>query len=184
VQANIDLIELEENFRESYMEVIERFFQLFDSIYNYYKDQQNFIANLHEGYFIDYSLETILQNQEGKRLIIEVYFLYGVMLLLMDRLIPCLARERLVVCYLRYKGQNASDFTNEVCKLCKKTEYFYNSKTKEEKLPKNYPVDYFSRFPIDRTLIESFINTLKDDDIYSQLSAYPNPEHRSVALSQ
>ena len=33
-------------------------------------------------------------------------------------------------------------------------------------------------------LIETLINTLKDDDIYNQLSAYPNPEHRSVALGQ
>ena len=91
------------------------------------------------------------------------------MLLLMDRLIPFLARERLVVCYIRYKGQNASDFTNEVCKLCKRTDYIYNGKTKTEILPKNqsYPVEYFARFPLDRTLIESFINTLKDDDIYN-----------------
>lgn len=62
-------------------------------------------------------------------------YLYGVMLLLLDRLIPSLARERLVICYLRYKGQNASDYTNEVCKLCKKTGYVYNSTTKNEKLP-------------------------------------------------
>lgn len=52
-----------------------------------------------------------------------------------------------------------------------------------EVLPKNYPVDYFSRFSVDRVLIETLINALKDDDIYNQLSAYPNPEHRSVALS-
>lgn len=44
------------------MEIIERFFQLFDSIYNYYKEFKTFIANVHEGYFLDYHLETILQN--------------------------------------------------------------------------------------------------------------------------
>lgn len=108
------------------------------------------------------------------------------MLLLVDRLIPALARERLVVCYLRFKGQNTSDYTNEVCRLVKNTGYSYNPKTKVEILPKNYPVDYFSRFSveaIDRMLIDTFINTLKDDDIYNQLAAYPNPEHRSIALS-
>ncbi len=186
IQNNIDLIDLEENFRESYLEIIERFFQLFDSIYSYYREMKSFIQNLHEGFFIDYSLETILQNQEGKRLVIEVFYLYGVMLLLSDRLVPAIARERMVVCYLRYKGQNTSDYSNEVCRLIKNTGYSYNSKTKHENLPKNYPVDYFSRFSIDaidRSLIEMFINTLKDDDIYNQLAAYPNPEHRSVALS-
>jgi len=92
------------------------------------------------------------------------------MLLLLDRLIPSIARERLVVCYIRYKGQNASDYANDVCRLIKNTGYYINTKTKEEKLPKNYPVDYFSRFSIesiDRSLIESLINTLKDDDIYN-----------------
>jgi WASH complex subunit strumpellin len=82
IQSNVDLIDREENFRESYMEIIERFFQLFDSIYNYYRDFQSFIQNLHEGYFIDYNLETALQNEEGRKLIIEVFYLYGVMLLL------------------------------------------------------------------------------------------------------
>jgi hypothetical protein len=100
--------------------------------------------------------------------------------------VPSLARERLVVCYIRYKGQNASDYANEVCRLIKSTGYSYNPRTKEEKLPKNYPVDYFNRFSIeaiDRSLIETLINTLKDDDIYNQLAAFPNPEHRSVALA-
>ena len=82
IQGNIDLIELDENFRESYIEIIERFFQLFDSIFNYYKEFKTFMSNVHEGYFMDWSLEAILQNQEGKRLLIEVSYLYGVMLFL------------------------------------------------------------------------------------------------------
>jgi hypothetical protein len=80
------------------------------------------------------------------------------MLLLMDRLIPAIARERLVVCYIRYKGNNSSDFVNEVCKLVRGTGYSYNPKTKEEKIPKNYPTDYFSRFSVDRVLTEHLIN--------------------------
>jgi len=53
-------IELDEGFRESYMEIIERFFNLFESIYNYYKDFKTFCANVNEGYFIDYNFETLL----------------------------------------------------------------------------------------------------------------------------
>ena len=166
------------------MEIIERFFNLFESIYNYYKDFKTFIANVNEGYFIDYNFETLLQNQEAKRLMIESVHMYGVMLLLLDRLIPALARERLVVCYIRYKGQNSSDFVNEVCKLVRGTGYSYNIKTKVEVMPKNYPLDYFSRYSVDRVLVEYLINAIKDDDVYNQLPAYPNAEHRSVALAQ
>lgn len=89
------------------------------------------------------------------------------MLLLQDRLIPAIARERLVVCYIRYKGQNSSDYVNEVCKLIKVTGYSFNPKTTNEVLPKNYPCDYFSRFSIDRVLTENLINTIKDDDVYN-----------------
>ena len=44
-------------------------------------------------------------------------------------------------------------------------------------------MEYFGRFNVDRILIENLINILKDDDIYSKMSAYPNPAHRSVALA-
>jgi WASH complex subunit strumpellin len=96
---------------------------LFESIFNYYKDFKTFMANVHEGYFIDYNFEQLLLNQEAKRLLIEAVYLYGVQLLLLDRLIPAIARERLVVCYIRYKGNNSSDFVNEVCKLVRGTSY-------------------------------------------------------------
>jgi len=50
-------------------------------------------------------------------------------------------------------------------------------------MPEKYPVDYFNRFSVDKVLIENLINSLKDDDVYNQLTAYPNPTHRSVALA-
>jgi hypothetical protein len=52
-----------------------------------------------------------MQEKEGKRLLIEVYYNFGVMLLLLDRLIPSLARERIMVCYCRYKSALGSDNT-------------------------------------------------------------------------
>lgn len=106
------------------------------------------------------------------------------MLLLLDRLVPAIARERLVVCYIRYKGQNSSDYVTEVCKLVRGTGYLYDPKTKTEVVPKKYPTEYFNRYSLDRGVCEYLINSIKDDDIYNQLTAYPNPEHRSVALAQ
>jgi hypothetical protein len=51
-------------------------------------------------------------------------------------------------------------------------------------IPEKYPAAYFNRFKIDRELVESLINSMKDDDIYDMLSVYGNtPSHRSIALS-
>ena len=48
-------------------------------------------------------MEAVLLDPEGKRLMLEAIYHYGVMLLLLDRLIPSIARERIVTCYVRYK---------------------------------------------------------------------------------
>jgi len=182
IQNNVDLIELDENFKESYQDIIVRFFDLFESIYTYYDDLKRFIENVHQEHFIDHTIETILLNSEGKCLMLEIFYLYGVMLLLMDRLIPSIARERLVICYSRYIGQNASDLYSKVVKLVKGTGYTYDKETRKEHLPKNYPAEYFNRFFIEKKLIEQLVNQMRDDEVYKRLSAYPDPEHRSAAL--
>lgn len=114
---------------------------------------------------------------------LEIFYLYGVMLLLLDRLIPSIVRERLVICYCRYVGQNASEQFQKVCKLVKATGYHYDKETRKETLPKHYPVDYFKRFFVDKKLVEQLINQLKESDIYHRISAYPDPEDRSAALA-
>ena len=163
------------------MDIIERFYTLFESIYQYYIEINEYVARVRENYYIDYTVETILLEKEGKRLLIEGYCNYAVMLILLDRLIPAIARERILVCYVRYKSAVDSDNTTQVAMMVKGTgAYFKNG---QGYLPAKYPIDYFGRFSMDRQLIESLINALKDDDVYSQLTAYPNSHHRSVALA-
>jgi hypothetical protein len=111
IQSNIDLIDIDEQFKESYLDIIERFYTLFESIYYYYQESNEFIQRVRESYYIDFTMENILQEKEGKRLLIEVYYNYGVMLLLLDRLIPAIARERMMVCYVRYKSAFGTDNT-------------------------------------------------------------------------
>lgn len=41
----------------------------------------------------------------------------------------------------------------------------------------------FRRVPVNKNLINMAIGRLRSDDIYNQLSSYPNPEHRSTALA-
>ncbi|XP_055382308.1 WASH complex subunit homolog 5 isoform X2 [Condylostylus longicornis] len=47
----------------------------------------------------------------------------------------------------------------------------------------NYPENFFSRFQFNETFVDMVIARLRSDDIYNQISLYPNSEHRSVALS-
>lgn len=83
-----------------------------------------FMQELSEAVFIQYTVELVLQNFEGKKLFCEAFYLYGCMLLLMDNLIIGPVREKLVIAYYRYKGgQSAITFINQVCKLCKDTGY-------------------------------------------------------------
>jgi hypothetical protein len=40
---------------------------------------------------------------------VEALYHYGAMLMLLDRLIPSVARERIVTCYIRYSNFGSSD---------------------------------------------------------------------------
>ena len=75
------------------------------------------------------------------------------MLMLLDRLIPSIARERMVVCYCRYKSASENDMTRRVAVMCKTTQATFSHKDnspKESQLPPNYPSEYFRRFSVDR----------------------------------
>jgi hypothetical protein len=50
--------------------------------------------------------QSILIDQQGKQLIAEAVYLYGVMLLLMDENIDGPVRERMLMSYYRYKVQS------------------------------------------------------------------------------
>ncbi|KRX07259.1 hypothetical protein PPERSA_00416 [Pseudocohnilembus persalinus] len=186
IQTNMELVELDNSFRDTYIDLLERFYQLFESIYVYYLDITELLEQIFEGEFIQYTFDSLIQNEEGKKIVPELFYQYGVMLLLTDKLIPGPIRERIITSYIRYKNsvQEISNI-NDVCKLFKATGYLPASYTKSyEYRPQYYPEDYFSRFGFDESIMESIIDQVKDGDIYSSCAAYPSPQHRSVALSQ
>jgi len=51
---------LDESFKESYMEIIDRFYTLFESIYKYYTTVTTYLADINEGKYIEFTLEAIL----------------------------------------------------------------------------------------------------------------------------
>ncbi|KAL1469448.1 hypothetical protein MTO96_025056 [Rhipicephalus appendiculatus] len=112
----------------------------------------------------------------------EALFLCGVILLVVDQKIEGIVRERMLVAYYRYSAQRTSDESNfdDVCKLLRSTGF---SSTPGAKRPANYPDDYFRRVTLNETYISMVLGRLRSDDVYNQISAYPLPEHRSMALA-
>lgn len=62
------------------------------------------MKQIQTGVYIQYALENILEIVEGKQLLAEAFYLYGVMLLLMDHIIIGPVKERMVVAYYRNSG--------------------------------------------------------------------------------
>jgi len=180
INDSVEKTELDESFKESYFEIIRRFYDLFEQIYLFSESVNLYFTEIKEGKYIEFTVDVLLQIKEGKVKIAEIMHHYAAMLLLLDRLIPAVARERIVTCYVRYMGSSASHHHSKVCKLIKDTEYFINRHTNIETIPDKYPAKYFSRFKLDQSLVEQIINALKDDDIYEMTNVYGNdPNHRS-----
>ena len=182
IDSKVDLIDLDEEFRDNHFTILERFYQLYTSIYRYITDYIQFLETLTAGDFVQHTVNNVLLDFDGKQLMTEAIHLYGVMLLLLEMRIPGWTRERMIVAYFRYVGSDVISDFNGVCKLCRSTGYI-NGVTTSKNMPKNYPENFFNRFKIDQDIIEMIIGRLRSDDIYNHTSAYPNPKHRSVALA-
>ncbi|KAF3691663.1 WASH complex subunit 5 [Channa argus] len=182
LEAKPDLQDLDEEFRENNIEILSRFYLAFESVHKYIVDLNRYLDDLHEGVYIQQTLETVLLNEDGKQLLCEALYLYGVMLLVIDQKIEGEVRERMLVSYYRYSAARSSADSNldDICKLLRSTGY---SSQPGAKRPANYPESYFQRVPISTTFISMVIGRLRSDDIYNQVSAYPLPEHRSTALA-
>jgi len=89
-----------------------------------------YLTDVGEGKYIEFTLDAILQDNDGKTLIVETIYHYGVMLLLLDKLIPSIARERIISCYIRYMSGSASQLTGYVVGMCKQTGYTYDKETR------------------------------------------------------
>uniref|UniRef100_UPI00398ECB7B WASH complex subunit 5 isoform X2 n=1 Tax=Pristiophorus japonicus TaxID=55135 RepID=UPI00398ECB7B len=182
LESKPDLQDLDEEFRENHIEILTRFYLAFESVHKYIFDLSRFLEDLNEGVYIQQTLETVLLNEDGKQLLCEALFLYGVMLLVIDHKIEGEVRERMLVSYYRYSAARSSSDSNldDICKLLRSTGY---SSLAGAKRPANYPESYFQRVPISKTFISMVVGRLRSDDIYNQVSAYPLPEHRSTALA-
>lgn len=169
ISSSEKLLELDETFQENHLSLLERLYLLFESIYKYVSAYNKFIADLQAGFYIQHTLVGVLLDPDGKQLVIEALYLYGVMLLLLDRYFPGPLRERIVTAYLRCKGEASLLHIDHVVTLCRTADR---------------AIDLFKRFPVDMDVVEMVISRLKSDDLYRATTvAFPAPEHRSIALA-
>ena len=174
------LQETDEELRNNFSDIISRFYLAFESIHKYVTDLNLYVDELGDGIYIHQSIDTIMLNEEGRQLMCESVYLYGVMLLLVDYHFEGCIRERLLVSYYRYNAQHSSSTrVDDICMLLRSTGFSKIS----NKRPTNYPEEYFKRVLLNDSLIEHIIGRLRADEIYNQSLAFPHPEHRSTALS-
>ncbi|XP_061936928.1 WASH complex subunit 5 isoform X2 [Apis cerana] len=180
IESDPILQETDEELRNNFSDIISRFYLAFESVHKYITDLNLYVDELGDGIYIHQSIDTIMLNEEGRQLMCEAVYLYGVMLLLVDYHFEGCIRERLLVSYYRYNAQRSSSTrVDDVCMLLRSTGFSKIS----NKRPANYPEDYFKRVSLNDSLIEHIIGRLRSDEIYNQSLAFPHPEHRSTALS-
>lgn len=66
---------MDEEFRENYLETINRFYFAFESIHTYVSDLNHFIEDLDDGVYIQQSMESVFLDVEGKQLMVKILFL-------------------------------------------------------------------------------------------------------------
>jgi WASH complex subunit strumpellin len=150
------LAELDEELFDAHEAVLARFYGLFESIVTYLGDYNKYLRELEEGYYIQHTLEAVLLDVDGRQLLCEGLYLYGVILLLLDQQIPGSVRERLIVAHYRHKGEGAAVTIVDLSRLCRDTGY--RAPTTQgfgpqavftpAKRPANYPEEYLARFPV------------------------------------
>ncbi|XP_013172384.1 PREDICTED: WASH complex subunit strumpellin isoform X1 [Papilio xuthus] len=179
INTNVKLQDLDDDLKEKYLELITRFYLLFENIYQYIIDLNTFVEQLNDGAFIQQTIDTVMKDVEGKQLLCESLYLYGSMLLLCDLYIPGQVRERLLVAFYRYSTSQSQSNVDDVCKLLRDTGY----DQMHLKKPSDYPVEFFCRVPIHPEFVEKVVGKLRSEDIYNQLAVYTIPEHQASALA-
>ena len=173
---------LDEELKETHVDLLTRFYKLFENIHRYANDFIHYLNELEEGRFIQNSLESVFLDSDGKQLLSEALHLYGVMLLSLDNHIEGHVREKLLVAYYRYSGAQESNESKieDIVQLLRSTG-FQKSQTKRVA---KYPESFFKRMVIPEHFVRMVIGRLRSDDIYNQARCYPNPEHRCTAFSE
>lgn len=189
IESSAELVARDSDVWSEHGKLVERLFDLFQSIYIYIKDFVKVVADLRDGVYLQQTVEGVLLDDEGKQVMCECLYLYGVLLLLLDARIDGAVRERIVIAYYRHKGQSAIESIEDMELLVKRTGYVSNvlDRNGMQRRPPGYPEEYLNRLVrklgMPPALVLMMIDRLRSEDMYSQIPSYPMPQHRSTALA-
>ena len=178
INSDPDLLDLDQEFQENHTEILTRFYGLFESIWKFQSDFNKYIEDVKDGFYIQHSIDNIMDDIDGKQLMCEALYLYGVMLLLLEDRLPGMIREKMIIAIIRENGEGNLENMDEVSKLCRSTGYIPGVKK-----PKNHPDAYFNRFPFPADFIRLIVSKLQMDDLYLMAQTFPHPDHRSTRLA-
>jgi hypothetical protein len=118
-----NLFEIEDEFHENMNEILERFYNRYQNVFKYISGFNRFLGDMTSGYFIQYTVDGLLLDTDGKQLVVEAFYLLGVMLLQLGQRILGLTRAKMIIAYYRAKGESTITNVDEACKLCRSTDY-------------------------------------------------------------
>ena len=70
VEQSEQLQQLDEELKENHVDLLKRFYRLFESMHRFVTDLTAYIGDLEDGVFIQQSLETVFLDTEGKQLLV------------------------------------------------------------------------------------------------------------------
>lgn len=62
--------DLDAEFRDNHIQIIERFYLAFKSIHTYVCDLNHYIEELNDGVYLHQTLDTVFSDMEGKQLLV------------------------------------------------------------------------------------------------------------------
>lgn len=60
INDSVELTELDESFKESYFEIIKRFYMLFEQIYLFYTQVNQYLQDIKDGKYIEFTIEALI----------------------------------------------------------------------------------------------------------------------------
>ncbi|CAD5171322.1 unnamed protein product [Musa acuminata subsp. malaccensis] len=190
IEGNIKLEALEDQLRESCSAFMHRFFLLANGAVVYHMELLKYLNELQEGLYVQCTLDRVLDDECGRQLLAESIQLFGCLLLLVEHRMGGFLREKILVAYLRYT--RCFDYPNikQICSFCHAHRPLSDTildvsslSLRSAMILIEKPEVILARFPFPKLVVDAIISRLRSDDLYDQARHYPDPQHRTVALS-
>ncbi|KAG6516242.1 hypothetical protein ZIOFF_026695 [Zingiber officinale] len=190
IEGNAALEALEDQVRESCSEFLKRFFLLANGAVLYYLELLRYLDSMQEGLSLQCTLDSVLDDECSRQLLTESIQLFGCFLLLVEHRIGGLLREKLLVTHLRFSRCFNSPNIKHICSFCRMHRAASDMKydvnpfsLRSTTIYIENPEDILARFPFPKLVVDAIICALRNADLYDQIRHYPDPQHRSMALS-